>query len=69
MRDYTQPHPGAIFKDKPTCFIVLYKISNNRSLESVIDLSVDSLTYSLECTRKLETLTTIALFIIKPKKP
>ena len=68
-RHYSQPHPQAIFRDKPTRFIEMYKSDGEYIGENNIDLPIEYLSANLEFTEKLETLTTIALFIIKPKKP
>lgn len=67
MRDYSQPHPQAIFRDKPTHFIEVYVGNNEDVCVNLVNLSIESLNISLECTKKYTTLTTIALFLIKPK--
>ena len=66
-RDYTQPHPDAIFKDKPTRFIEVYYSMLGNSCTNDIDLSIEYIQESLLRTHELLTLKTIALFIIKPK--
>lgn len=66
MRDYTQPHPYAIFKDKPTRFIEVYR---HHSMGLVVNSPnlISRLEYCLQNT-SICGHQTIALFIIKPRK-
>ena len=66
MRDYSQPHPDAIFKDKPTSFIEVWRNKTNTYVG--VDFYIGSLERVLHNTIK-HGHKTIALFIIKPKKP
>ena len=71
MRDYTKPHPQAIFKDKPTKFIELYCNKPKPPFRGVtyyaVPQEIGELNICISCTESLPTLCTIALFIIKPK--
>lgn len=71
-RDYTHPHPDAIFKDKPTGFIEVYcnipkKPFPRFTYYSDID-SIRNLPYTIVSTEHFTTIHTLALFVIKPKQ-
>lgn len=64
MRDYSQPYPQAIFREKPMGFIEVY-ISKKYTYQSPY-LDIDYLETSLYSPFK-HGLETVALFLIKHK--
>ena len=65
-RDYTKAHPQAIFQEIPTHIIEIWK-GNYVKTPAPVLVEIDYINSSLEST-KICDFTTIALFIIKPKR-
>ena len=63
-RDYTQPHPQAIFREKPTHYAEVWKgIKLHQAEKDMVHHIID-----IGDIQKSKY-TTLFLFIIKPKKP
>lgn len=69
MRDYTKPHPQAIFRDKPTDFIEIYHTYQKTDEADCLELIFleQQLSFTENFSNKNYGMKTIALFIIKPK--